>query len=144
MMRRPTRTRRLSIAAMVSLLGFVVVASAGVRSLWIDDYLKFTGVGLIGLKGGHVYYIITDEPWMGGNKMWGFGSAPTRGVRVSHFFRFSIGAHQVYRVGAQMAREFEVVVPLWPLLFLLLIAPTRWLIARSASARAFPVVTQQS
>lgn len=33
-MRRPTRTRRLSIAAIASLLAFGVVAAAGVRSFW--------------------------------------------------------------------------------------------------------------
>jgi hypothetical protein len=36
-MDRPVRTRRLSIAAMVSLLAAVIVAGAGVRSFWIDD-----------------------------------------------------------------------------------------------------------
>ena len=77
---------------------------------------------------------------MGGNEKWGFGSAPTRGVRVSRIFKFSIGAHQVYRVGAQMTREFEIVMPLWPLLILLLIAPVRWLTARPANAPAFPVI----
>ena len=55
-MRRPTRTRRFSIAAMMSLLAFVVVAGEGSRSCWIWDQWH-TGAGkTISLENGCILY----------------------------------------------------------------------------------------
>jgi len=60
-MHRPIRTRRLSIDAIWSLLAFMVVAGAGVRSFWIADEL--TGVrNEIGFAGGSVYFSRISPP----------------------------------------------------------------------------------
>jgi len=52
-MRRPTRTRRLTIAAVLSLMAFGVVTGAGVRSFWsLDCWENSNGRWGIALAGG--------------------------------------------------------------------------------------------
>src|SRR5690348_16105615 len=57
MMRRTTRTRRLSIAALASSLAFVAVAGAAVRSFWIPTVKVFGDWNRITLEHGSVTYL---------------------------------------------------------------------------------------
>lgn len=144
-MRRPTRTRRLLIAAIVSLIAFVTVSASGVRSFWNWDEWDFGGYVLsVGLKSGCVHAVhvsnsqstislrqcghqsgdIAPEDRNFGQALTGFGAQ--RNILS-------------LRVGDETIQKFDL--PLWPLLFLLLIPPVRWLIARPANAPAFPVLT---
>ncbi len=154
-MRRPTRTRRLSITAMVSLLAFAAVAVAGARSFWIVDRWKiwttdvenFGDQRTIELRRGHIYYLYdsvdgtTTDPihesfatkstsWPNDDEIpinWSFA-----GFSERHF----------YMKGQDSPLEFFcIAVPFWFPLLLLLIIPIRWLIARPANASAFPVIT---
>jgi len=56
-MRRPTRTRRLSIAAIVSLLLFGAVTSVAIRSVWIENYYTFGRFTQIAIYSGCVRYL---------------------------------------------------------------------------------------
>ena len=135
-MRRPTRTRRLSIAAIWSLLAFFVVAGAGARSYWIADEL--TGVrSQIGFAGGCVYLERIIAPN-------GFAVRGHTSFHIDPHGRAIFPGFSTRTV--RYAPKFEmdsVIVPIWPLLLLLLIAPVWWLIARSANAPAFPVITER-
>ncbi|HEX5242368.1 MAG TPA: hypothetical protein VFW23_03820 [Tepidisphaeraceae bacterium] len=143
-MRRPTRTRRLSIAAIASLLAFVVAAAAGVRSFWISDTWIFaicqseialssgcvTGARIksVGMKGfdrsKHLSDRVAPDKHNIARAMWGF-----RAWRVVLPHRSGV-REEISAIEA----------PLWSLLLLLLIAPVRWLIAHPADAPAFPVI----
>lgn len=144
-MHRPTRTRRLSIAAMASLLAFVMVAGAAARSLWVCDGWTYGGNQAIGFYGGRVIYTQVLPNLQSGH----FSSTSTP---IDRTFRDAVWGFSAERkafpapikVNPRGQVSFiSVTVPIWPLLLLLLIAPARWLIARSASAPAFPVVTRQ-
>src|SRR6185437_12354296 len=96
-MRRPTRTRRLSIAAIVSLVAFVVLASAGVRSLFVYDQWDF---------GSHIIE--------SGN--FGIGYRRMSGVSVvaqnSRFFQFSPVFHMsggIAEMGVWEMMKFRVI-----------------------------------
>lgn len=142
-MRRPTRTRRLSITAILSFVAFVVTATSGIRSFWSMDEFDFGQDRAIALNGGCLHYArasfkFRQDPF--GHLTWRYqiitypnnflGFATWKGV-----VRFSKGT------GTGTGSVFHLRVPLWPLLLLLLIAPLRWLIARPANAPAFPVIT---
>ena len=146
-MRRPTRTRRLGFAATVSLLAFLMVAIAGVRSFWNCDlwqfmingkgqaYFLYSGrAGFVCRSGeampteysGHTHTVVEPNRYGALQSLWGF---------EVHY-------------GVDSARQhdgpvFEFCAPLWPLLLVLLIIPARWLIARPAGSPAFPVVSKQ-
>lgn len=142
-MRRPTRTRRLSIAATVSLLAFLVVAAAGIRSLWVFDAIgtptqaggwaveladaraTFELVLSAGASGptgrGHVSARLRPNSSIVGRAIWGFRAQKTVLPRME---------------------MFQIITPLWLPLLLLLIAPMSWLIARQANPPAFPVVNE--
>src|SRR5690349_15413273 len=135
-MQRPIRTRRLSVAAIVSLVGFAMLASGGVRSFWILDELDFGHDRAIALNGGclhyaHASWAIDRQPIKHGsmkyqvlnypNVIWGFG----------------IG-NQTY---SPQQKIFRARTPTWPFLLLLLIAPVRWLIGRPAAPSAFAIIT---
>jgi hypothetical protein len=145
-MRRPTRTRRLSIAAMASLLAFVVAAAAGVRSFWISDTWIFancqseivlssgsvTGARIksVGVEGfdrsKHLFGRVAPDKHKIARAIWGF-----------HAWRIVLP----HRSGVR--EEISALdAPLWSLLLLLLIAPARWLLARPANASAFPVIAR--
>jgi len=140
-MRRPTRTHRLSIAAMVSSLAFGVVAAAGIRSFWTADSWTHGRTYLVGLALGR------------GRLVCGYVALPVE-VKVSdghqssdaksfenHSAIFPVAfVNKVYRLPSGNLTEHAVWVPLWFPLFLLLIIPMYWLIARSANGPAFPVI----
>lgn len=134
---RPTRTRRLSIAAMVSCAAFLLVASADIRSFWITDELAFGQHRALGLIGGsaiyaHTTYKIAQHPM--------YHSGYYKKNSPPGVLGFIIGS-QVLRVSGRNFKVFFVGVPLWPLLLLLLIAPIRWMMALPIQAAAFLVVT---
>lgn len=143
-MRRPTRTRRLSIAAIISLLAFVAVAGAAVTSLRAADaWNDGNGQGARLFVGRVTYELTLDPPFSpSGRVLLNFSAiSPSLrnigeaiwGFRAWHGFvtNIYVGKEEVYSFSA----------PLWPILLLLLIAPVRWLIARAQDAPAFPVVT---
>jgi len=139
-MRRPTRTRRLWIASIGSLLAFVVVAGADVRSFWNYDiwqrgskdkewtFVVAAGCAGVGrgaaiplLASGHVH----------------FDHQPNRSDVLESFWNFEARNRDNSNGGSGII----LVGPLWPELILLLIIPLHWLCARPQNAPAFPVIT---
>ncbi len=142
-MRRPTRTRRLSIAAMVSLLLFVVVAAAGVQSLgkWYDWNIGYQhGInlvrGLVIFRKSSGLKLAAYSP--------GFYSSDAGLIysvaMPSRILGFGL-SNETYHGPIGDLKEFLFIVPVWFPLLLLLIAPMRWLVARPVNAPAFPVIT---
>lgn len=139
LMRRPIRTRRLSITAILSLLLFAVMAVAEVRSLWITDIWFFGNSTFIKTPEGCVHYTrisgnfvshITDRSV---HDSWNAHATPA----VSLFKpRFTI-----WRSPGNDFQQVDVIVPLVFPLPLLIVAPVLWLVARPAKVPAFPVVT---
>lgn len=135
-MHRPIRKRRLSIAAIWSFLAFMAVTGAGVRSFWIADVLNGTR-SEIGFAGGLVYFSRISPPN-------GFGVRGHKSFNIDPHGRAIIPGFSTRTVVyAPQFKMLSVVAPIWPLLLLLLIAPVRWLIARSENVPAFPVITKQ-
>ena len=140
-MRRPTRTRRLSIAAIVSLLLFAAVAVPGIRSFWTwEVWSNHNGRLVIALVRGRVAYLRASEavtqlvpPGYSSYK----SSPDWDSVRVS-LCGFQIDSDTGYHSRDQ--KLFMMHLPIWPLLLLLLIVPVRWLVAHPANAPAFPVI----
>jgi len=145
-MRRPTRTRRLSIAAIASSLAFVVVAGAGIRSLWnLDCWENANGRWGIALAGGCAHFnhhsgMVVQYIPIG---FYHIDLKLDRSDAARAIWGFSIDREFVHLKNGN-GRNFYLHLPLWPLLILLLIAPACWLIARPANAPAFPVVTKSS
>jgi hypothetical protein len=123
----------------VSLLAFVAVAGAGIRSFWRMDELDFGQERATALNGGYLHY--ARASFKLGQ---GFVEHQSRRYQViaypNNFLGFAIWK-QVVRFPNATGKIFRVRVPLWFPLLLLLIAPVRWLIARPQYALAFPVVT---
>lgn len=145
-MHRPTRTRRLSIVAMVSLLAFVVVAGEGVRSFWTLDHWNisrghWTDEEYITLGRGCVlYYRDMSNLDLASGLPLHVSENVGRFRHVGGILGFD------YYNGRNLQgrqRHFMLRIPLWALILLLLIAPVRWLISRPANTPAFPVVTKQ-
>lgn len=144
-MRRPTRTPRLSIAAIASLLAFGVVLGIGVRSFWMWDQWHLGMGKIIAIENGCVSYahisdksdrfpMLKHDTFQAGGMpaindsippIWSFAGFSQRQIATSRVEAFSFGA------------------PLWPLLLLLLISPVRWLMARPIGP-AFPVIADAS
>jgi len=127
--RRPARTRRLSIAAIVSLLAVCPY----IRSFWTYDGFDFRSGGEIELDRGCFLY-----EQAGVKHIWG--------AYLGNNYRDSIWG---FAIGNPVAIDpvtlgnisfFRIRIPLWPVILLLLIAPLRWLIARPPNAPAFPVI----
>jgi len=144
-MRRPTRTRRLSIAALVCCALFVVTAGTGLRSFWKQDsWIYGTDKRVVGFGSGRGrivgLYISApaDIKILHGHQSWDATSfefpSPILPVAV---------VRQTDHLLVGDLTQRAVWVPLWFPLLLLLIAPARWLIARPANAAAFLVVTKQ-
>jgi hypothetical protein len=131
---------RMSIVAMLSLLAFMVVVAADIRSFRIGDYWgsswrsialdhgsiiysQFWGSGLYHLSGRVQHATGHQTAWMGSISAWKFGTN-YKNYRQTDDVQF-----------------FAIWIPLWLPLLLMLFAPVRWLIARPANAPAFPVVT---
>jgi len=140
-MRRPIRTRRLSIAAVLSFVAFVVAATAGVRSFWTMDEFDFGQDRAIALNGGCLHYArasfkFRQDPI--GHLTWRYQVI----AYSNNFLGFGTWQGVVpYPKGTGTGKVFHVRIPLWPILILLLFAPVRWLAARPVNAPAFPVVT---
>lgn len=138
-MRRPIRTHRLSTAAIVSCAAFLLVAFAGIRSFWITDGMTFGQHRAVGFIGGNAIYVHADYK---------VTQAPIK-FQSGYFQKFQhppgilgfVIWNQVLRVTGRNFKVFRVLVPLWPLILLLLIAPIRWMMALPIQAAAFPVVT---
>ena len=147
-MHRPTRTRRLSIAAIVSLLAFVVVAAADVRSHGTWDRWNL-GARRIMLVHGCVLYAYdpadaTDHfPFHESYLAAGAESRPEFYIPPDWAFAgFSKSSlENVIISNGEHSTELCLKAPLWFPLLLLIIAPVSWLIARPANAAAFPVIT---
>ena len=143
-MRRPTRTRRLSIAAIVSLLLFATVAGAAVRSFWIwDEWGSRNYERWLTLDYGCVVYAhsfnIKGYPPSPKGHISGKVRYPRYEGSVLGFYAETISIDgRTYQLDTYHLR-----VPLWPLLLLLIVIPVRWLIARPANAPAFRVVAKQ-
>ena len=144
-MRRPTRTRRLSVAAMVSLLAFVVVAGIGARSYWKYDIFGKYGSGAwqgIGIEKGRVVFMrtwgmaITNQSYPVGY----FSGKENLGVPPG-VFGFCVSTESSPPAPYPDAHTFVLAMPVWPLLLLLLLILVCWFIARPANAPAFPVLT---
>src|SRR6185437_15319971 len=145
-MRRPSRTRRLSISATMSIAIFVVVAGAGVRSFLTWDALDF-GVGnRILISHGYLQY---SHTWI--SQAPGYPVQPqslshesghdlsTPGSLGRHFMGFSY-SHIKASQTSNCLDVYELWIPLWFPLLLLFLAPLRWLIAQHTYVRAFPVL----
>jgi len=138
-MRHPTRTRRLSIAAMGSFVAFVVVASAGLRSLWTADEWSVGTGRAIGLNDGRIFLAHGSHSLVHGPPHL---SAPSSSYPFATVLGFSF-RHIKIALRRTTPEAFVYVVPVWFPLVLLLIAPMRWLISRPAKAPAFPVFAKQ-
>ena len=145
-MRRPTRTRRLSIAAIASLLLIVAVTAEGIRSFKVLDQLAYGYPFRLVIVGGDIGYVhitgIYVSQWDG---PLGFISEDVAGDGWDNpvcWFRMRVTNTSVSGPGP--IRIFEVWVPLWFLVLFLLIALVLWMISRPASSLsrpAFPVIT---
>lgn len=145
-MHRPTRTLRLSVAAIVSLLAFVVAAAAGMRSFWISDTLIFAFCqSEIVLSSGCVTCARIKSVGMEG-----FDRSKHLSDRVApdkHNIARAIWGFRAWRIvlphRSGVREEISALeAPLWSLLLLLIIAPARWLLARPANAPAFPIIAE--
>jgi hypothetical protein len=135
-MQRPIRTRRLSVAAIASLVGFVMVASAGVRSFWTLDELDFGYDRAIALNGGCLHYAhssfaIDRQPIQHRSMKYQVLNSPN----------VILGFGIWNQVPFPNAKIFRACTPIWPFLLLLLIAPLRWLVGRPAVTSAFAIIT---
>ena len=141
-MHRPTRTRRLSIAAIVSLVVFALLGGAGVRSLWIWDQWNFKSPRLFRLSNGRVsYWQWTGSQPFPGDDQFEHLSGKADGQTVSTMLKFQMENEEIYPNAAPV-RVFALIIPLWFPLLLLLALPCCWLIARPANAPAFPVIAE--
>ncbi len=138
-MRRPTRTRRLSIAAIVSLLAFVVLAGVGIRSFRVPGEVRIGWQNKIAVEAGYVtcvhIYQTKEVRDQSGNLKW-----PAKFLWIAAGFR--VGQWIVFLAGDYTWAAYGIEFPLWFPLLLLLFAPVLCLIARPANAPAFPVVTK--
>ena len=142
LMRRPTRTRRLSIAAIASLLAFVVAAGFTVRSFWmVNGWIDKSGQ-FIALDAGLLTYThVSATDFFPSGHVWHIwnSSRPNRQALGDAIFGFRAGKSYTSEEPGNVT-QFTIAVPMWSILLLLLVAPARLLIARSANAPAFPVI----
>ena len=142
-MRRPIRTRRLSIAAIEACALFVLLSFAGIRSFWTWDALS-TGSQAIGLMGGYLVYtqasgkgvIYSESGHLSGSMQPHLLDMP------KSFLGFAAKTN-VFSSPFGIEKDFALRVPLWFPLFLLLVYSGRWLIARPANTPAFQVIAKQ-
>jgi len=142
-MRRPTRTRRLSIAAMVSMLAFVAVAMAEIRSFRVWDGWFIGNTQRIAISRGYFQY---GHLWISSPELVPFQILHVSGHDVTSTapHKTFLGVSYEHVVFWQGPPNYDLhlfsISVSFPLL-LLLIIPTSWLIARPADAPAFAVVT---
>jgi len=147
-MRRPTRTRGLSIAAAVSLVLFIAIAA-----LWVHSYtMTYTELHQrIRVQGQQIEFArdflrVCDGSLYFHHDVTLFPVASINPSamqqlldprRTSYLFMKQVP----WNGGTWLGDPNGWHVPLWVLLLLLLIAPARWLIAHPANTAAFPIVT---
>lgn len=148
-MRRPIRTRRLGVAAIVSLLAFVALAGAGVRSFETCDNLSLGVHQVIILNRGCLVYVYEFENSGRHSLLIIYHPSLLVEDKSPASLDKTIPAEWRFagfwggELGGDYVPTYNMVyfgVPLWFPLLLLLIAPVRRLIARPADAPAFPVV----
>src|SRR6185437_4047796 len=132
-MRRPIRTRRLSIAAMVSMLAFVVVAAAATITIGEDEL----AVGNCPLQVGH--RLIIFRHFSDARLPRSSDDMKRETLFDRRILSFAVSKYRA-TLGDYVLVDFYIEVPLWFPTLLLLIAPVRWLMARPANAPAFPVI----
>lgn len=143
-MRRPTRTRRLSIAAIVSCTVFSAIAVGALRNdkLWHHDGFKRHRE--VGLGSGRITYWSMSKVATPDTQF--LVLQPSTGVRIDRReikwsfagVRFKEGTEEFNGNSFYELIRFDVL--LWPLLPFALIVPVRWLTARPANAPAFTVI----
>jgi len=123
-MRRPARTRRLSIAAIVSLLLFGAMTGTESQSISIGDS------GLLRLSHGTMEFRL----------IW--NQKPSADPGSSSFSEHQLSGFTLTKwVSGFGPVHLIIEVPRWLIFLLLLIIPVRWLVARPANAPAFPVIS---
>jgi len=141
----------MSIAAIVSLLLFGVVAGAGVRSFWIWDgwtwNLRDYGDNVELDRGGLIIQQLVSTAT--GTSVFGVTGHYSAGIKEedrwqTRKFASGFGVINDYEKPPHYYTLFQFRIPLWFPLLLLLIAPLRSLIARPTNAPAFPVITKHS
>lgn len=129
------------IAAVASLLAFVVVAALGVRSFRTWDALSIRN-WTIGVAGGYLMYGQAS-----GKGVIYPPSGHLSGPMQPHLWDMPGGIlgfaskTMTFRTPFGVEKDVAVRIPLWFVLLLLLIAPAPWLVGRPANGPAFPVVT---
>lgn len=130
-MHRPIRTRRLAIAARVSLAFFVLGALVELLSFGNRDGVSIGDSPRFGLSEGSILYYqelpLTD--------------AAQQPRPFAHSFWYISAVRGQYPNSPTLA-YLRVQLPLHFPLLLLFIVPIRWLIARPANAPAFPVINK--
>jgi len=132
----------MSVAALVA-LSFV-----GVRSFWTSDALDLPAGNRLLISHGYFQYSHTwiseapGSPVSYRSLSYESGLSPTEpgslGTRFLGFSYLHIKASQT----SNCLDLFELWIPLWFPLLLLVIVPVRWLIARPANAPAFSIIAE--
>jgi len=131
----------------MSFAALLALSLAGVRSFWRWDALYLPAGSKLLISHGYFQYSHTwisqapGYPLRERSLSYESGLNPTEpgslGRRFLGFYCFHIKASNCLDL-------FELWIPLWFPLLILLVAPARWLIARSGNTPAFPLVTKQS
>lgn len=147
-MQRRIRTRRLSFAATMSFAALLALSLAGIRSFWTSDALYLPAGCRLLISHGYFQYSHTwisqasGYPLKERSLSYESGLDPMEpgslGRRFLGFSFFHIKASQT----SNCLDLFELWIPIWFPLLILLIAPVRWLIARSGNAPAFPIIAE--
>lgn len=147
-MQRRIRTRRLSFAATMSFAALLALSLAGVRSFWRWDALYLPAGSKLLISHGYFQYSHTwisqapGYPLKERSLFYDSGLNPTEPESLgTHFLGFSC-----FHIKASQTSNcldlFELWIPLWFPLLILLVAPVRWLITRLGNAPTFPIIAE--
>ena len=134
------------IVALLSMVAFLAVAAVGVRSLWVhDSFYEFGDFGdrEIDIYNGCVAFRrqAPNSPRKLITLIVARGHTATQLTPSPHSVGQAFRGFEKTETDLTASKIIVVKTPVWPLLLLLLVAPMRWLIARSPNAPAFPVIT---
>lgn len=137
------------IVALLSMVAFLAVGTVGVRSLWVhDSFYEWGDYGdrAIDIYNGCVAFRrqLPNPPRM---LITGIDAHEHTAMQLTpglQSIEQAIRGFERTETDLTASKIIVITTPIWPLLLLLLIAPVCWLIARPASAPAFPVVVKQS